>query len=170
MPILLILDSLALLALIWAAAVLSRKKNASSAKGLPVALPVAVAGLLLAGSVAVNAVVVVNGFGTGGVASFGARNSLQSRAQDWIAQRAKEPPQRDEVGRNIRIIGDGLAFLRPHYPQLPPQLRLQLEEVALLPTRITSVLTSAQEQKYFDGAQAVFEGIRALATQPAPER
>lgn len=173
MPALLILDLLALLAVIWALIAVARspaeKLTASRAR---ITRPLAVAACLLAGGAIFNVIVYMGGPAAAGVASLGARTGLQARADEWLERNAAPPPQPDEVKKNMQVIENGLKFLRPYRKQLPPDVQLELADMDGLPTKITRILSSREEKDYAEAAAKVIDAVRSLSsrtTSPAPK-
>lgn len=162
----LILELLSIGALFWTLVILIRIPSERLPQREKLASGVAVAVLLLGAAATFNTLVLVQGPGAVSAATLGTASGLQIRAQQWLKEHEAEPPKPDEVGRNIRIITDGVAFLRPYQDQLPPHLRLQVDEASRLPTRLTRILSPAEERQYYNGARAVMEAVQSLAGRP----
>ncbi len=160
---LLILEAVALVAILWILALLVQAPAAQfKRKGL-LTIPAVVGAVALAGAMILNFMVYTNAPGAASAAAMGGRTGLQARAADWMDKNKDTPPARDEVGRNIRLITDGLAFLRPYHGQLAPHHIIQLEEAGQLPTKMTRVLSPSEERQYYEAARAVVEAVQSLA-------
>ena len=162
----LIFELLALGAVFWTLAILIRIPSEHLDRRGKLTGSLAAAALLLGVAAVINVLVLVRAPGAATAVSLGTVSGLQIRAQQWLKDHEAEPPRPDEVGRNIRIITDGVPFLRPYLNQLPPHLRLQVEAASRLPTRLTRILSPDEERQYYNGARAVVEAVEILAGKP----
>lgn len=166
MPTLLILEAVALVAILWILALLVQAPAAQFKRKVFLTIPAAVGAVALLGAMTLNFMVYTNTPGPASAAAMGGQSGLQAQAADWLAKHKDAPPARDEVGRNIRLITEGLAFLRPYRGQLAPHHDLKLDEAGQLSTQLTRVLSATEEREYFEAATAVVEAVRSLAAPP----
>lgn len=162
----LILELLALVGIaVEVAAILWRSNSSPRGRRSLALISLSGAGLLVGAAASLNAMVYLNTPGASAAAAFGTRTALQARAGAWLDRHGAEAPEKTEVGRNLRILQEGLPFLRPYRAQLPADLQLRLEEASRLPTKITRILSATEERQYYEGAQAVFDSARVLANR-----
>jgi len=88
----------------------------------------------------------------------------ESDARAWLSAHSMEQPSANQAGDNIKILRDGLAFLRSHptVAQTPEANRV-ITTYSALPERPTRLLTPPEEIQYFEGAKAVYKIISAVA-------
>jgi len=154
----------------WAAMLVLKGRDSAHVSGhlrLSVLLTTAaavVAALLTLGSVVQE---------TTGIA-MGLPSNAKARARQWLAQHAAQPLSPREVGRNIRILADGLAFYEAHAASFPLDLRARMQEYARLPEQPKRLLTPSEENRYYQAATRLVHAIRTVAEdkseQPFPRQ
>jgi len=88
----------------------------------------------------------------------------ESDARAWLSAHAAEQPSANQPGDNIRILREGLAFLRSHPTvAMTPEANRIITTYSALPERPTRLLTRQEEIQYFEGAKAVYQVINAVA-------
>jgi hypothetical protein len=143
----------------WAAILVFKGRDSAHVSGqlrlsvLLTTATAAVAALLTLGSVVQE---------TTGVA-MGLPSNAKARARQWLAQHAAQPLSPREVGRNIRILADGLAFYEAHAASFPLDLRARMQEYARLPEQPKRLLTPSEENRYYQAAMGVVQAIRTVA-------
>lgn len=163
----LVLELLSLAAVLWACVALLRSKKRTGADAARAAgIPLALVGLLLVAAVALNVVIYFNAPGAETAAALGSRTGLQSRADAWLEKHAATPLEEAEVMRNMRILEEGLVFLRPYRGQLAPHVQLQLDEFSRMPTKPTRILSPSEERDYLNAARKVVDAVRSLGSNP----
>ncbi len=160
---LMILEAVALAAMLWILAIVLRAPAGQIARRGRLVIPAALGAAVLLGAITRNFMVYTNNPGAVSSAGFADRTGLHARAAEWLTKHGNAPPARDEVGRNIRLITEGVAFLRPYHRQLAPHHVLQIDEATRLPTRLTRVLSPVEEGQYYEAARAVVEAVQSLA-------
>jgi hypothetical protein len=92
--------------------------------------------------------------------------TLSAHAKQWLFDHQMEPPERKQVGRNLKILKDGVVFYQAHKGSLPVEARVRFESMAQVPTKVDHVLSIAEEGKFHRAAEQMFELIRVLAKEP----
>lgn len=95
--------------------------------------------------------------------SLGMSGGQVSDARTWIMQHQTTKPTKGEVGDNIKILSEGLGFLRPRYSQLPPAVQARVDELSRIPDKPTRMLTVTEETRYYDGALEAYTIIESLS-------
>lgn len=163
-----ILNGLALIALLLALAAFASMKLMHSKKRQIVAFSLLGAILFTLGAAFFNTGAYVQD--RRGI-NLGLPAQAPTKAKLWVEQHKNEPPDAKQVARNIRIIQDGLTFYRQHADRFPPEAKAQFEEYSKLPPKIDHVLSFAEEQRYFRAAEGTMKLIGSLASGapvPAP--
>lgn len=97
----------------------------------------------------------------------GLSGGVGSDARAWIRKHSAAPPDKGDVGRNIGILADGVAFLRARSSQIPEEARRKLDELSRIPERPRRLLDTQEESRYYAGAHDVYVLIETLAKQDA---
>lgn len=98
--------------------------------------------------------------------SMGISGGLSSDARQWISHNSPGEPTINQPGDNIRILREGLAFLRKD-PDLmkDPAVQSVISQYSGLPATPTRLLSREEERNYYDGALAVRQIIAGLANE-----
>ncbi len=86
-----------------------------------------------------------------------------TKARLWVQDRAGQPPEKSQVGRNMKIIADGVAFYKANPGRFSAENAARMDQIATLPTRPTRMLSPAEEGRIYEGARDVFAMISAIA-------
>jgi hypothetical protein len=94
----------------------------------------------------------------------GLSGGVESDARQWISRNSPQAPVADQAGDNIKILREGLLFLRSH-PAIgnTPEASSLMQRYSGLPERPTRLLTHQEETQYYEGAQAVWRLISGIA-------
>jgi hypothetical protein len=159
MLVLALIQLAAAVAAVWAAVLALQRQGAGHVSG-PLRLAVSLtAGIsILAALITLGSVIQEK---TGVAMSL--PSNAKARARQWLAQHATQPPAPREVGRNIRIVADGLAFYEAHAASFPLDLRARMQEYARLPEQPKRLLTPSEENRYYQAAVGVIQAISAVA-------
>lgn len=95
----------------------------------------------------------------------GLSGGLESDARQWVSRHRADPPAPNQPGDNIRILREGLEFIRKH-PSVgaSPEAQSISQRYGILPERPTRLLTRQEETEFYEGAKAVYELISNVAT------
>lgn len=146
-------------AAVWAAVMVLRQKSDLGIPGLLRLAVLLTAGISIVAAVMTRGAVVQETAG----GAMGLPSNAKARARQWLAQHATQPPSPREVGRNIRILADGLAFYEAHAASFPIDLRARMQEYARLPEQPKRLLNPAEENRYYQAAVGVIQAIAAVA-------
>jgi hypothetical protein len=124
------------------------------------------AGVFIIGSIGVSVAIMVQEQ-TG--VEMGLSGGLESDARQWVSRNRENPPAANQPGDNIRILREGIDFLKSH-PSVRETERgaAIVQTYGLLPERPTRLLTRQEEIQYYEGAKAVYELIGQVAGQDQP--
>ncbi len=167
MTIVLILQAAAFLVLLVGLVLYARVVESKTRTGRRVLWLNLTALLLIGGSLALSSGIVMQEK-TG--RSLGLSGGVSSDARTWLKQHGNAPPNRTDVGRNITMLSDGIAFLRARKTQLSPETQAQLEELSRVPERPKRLLSAQEESTYFAGANDVYVLIHALAKDGSDQK
>jgi hypothetical protein len=95
----------------------------------------------------------------------GVSGGIASDARAWVRAHEAAPPKRNDVGANIKVLSDGVAFLKAHQAELPAAGKATLEELARVPAKPTRLLTVSEEAQYFQAADTAYKTIAEIAQQ-----
>ncbi|MCX7716931.1 MAG: hypothetical protein N2111_00810 [Candidatus Sumerlaeaceae bacterium] len=144
---------------VWASVLALRRRGDSGVPGpLRLAILLTASISILAAMITVGSVIQEK---TGVAMSL--PSNAKARARQWLTQHAAQPPAPREVGRNIRIIADGIAFYEAHAASFPLDLRARMQEYARLPEQPKRLLTPSEENRYYQAAVGVIQAISAVA-------
>ena len=89
---------------------------------------------------------------------------VQYDAEQWINRNSPAAPVLGQAGDNIRILREGLTFLRRNVELMKkPDIQTVVSQYSKLPERPTKLLTRDEERQYYEGALAVRQVILGLS-------
>jgi hypothetical protein len=152
-----------LLCAAWLIRRIPQWKATAARTAFPVVLTTAV---ILAGSLAYTTAIFLQE--KKGI-SMGVSGGLSSDARQWLAQHRDSKPARNEVGNNLKVLAEGLSFLRPRNQNLSPAIQARVADLSRIPEKPTRLLNSSEQTKYYEAAVEVQTVIEQLAGQsPTP--
>ncbi|PKO17350.1 hypothetical protein CVU37_07565 [candidate division BRC1 bacterium HGW-BRC1-1] len=88
--------------------------------------------------------------------------TVATKARVWVQANGNPPPQSDDVGRNIKIVGAGIDFYQTYKNRIPQEIATRMEPAAKLESTVTRLLSPAEERSYFEAAQTFVNAIGSL--------
>ena len=95
--------------------------------------------------------------------SLGLPGGVVSDAEKWLKQHEGVSPRPGQVGDNMAIFREGMAFLKTHKRVLPPTAIKTMETFSTLPEKPVKLLSPTEEQRYYAAADEIMVAIRGLA-------
>jgi hypothetical protein len=95
--------------------------------------------------------------------SLGLPGGVVSDAEKWLKQHEGVSPRPGQVGDNMAIFREGMAFLKTHKRVLPSSAIKTMETFGSLPEKPVKLLSPMEEQRYHTAAEEIMVTIRALA-------